>query len=482
MIIKTALNAHAGNLHRHLTRLDDGNERIRLVEIRGCVADGAGESDQLRSALREMKATAAGSRCEKSLYHVSFAVPAQDAERMASDAHWLQCADRLEQEFGLQGHARSIVHHFKDGRWHQHVVWNRIDPQTGLAAHLSHERRRAIKVARELEHDLGLTPVSNERKPQRKEQRPPQQWEAEAGRRKKVDVDRLRDQIRAAWAGSDTGHAFTAAMDERGLLVAKGESRPYVAVDEDGNYYALGARVIPGATAPALRAKLADVDAALPTLDQAKAMQLERGRENRYRRKSGEGQGGDDQARGQASSEFVRDFAAEHVALKQRRDEEQTVLDQFQERQRLALAESHARDRARIAELRQVGLLAKLTGVARRQLAKAKAIEKQMTKEARQQQRSQAQAQAALAKRFEQEAKQLREQEKALKRTAAVPAPQRGAPVPAERPQTTDPSVMRAWERARQEELQRKREAERAAKLEQSKGRGRSRARDNKPD
>jgi hypothetical protein len=289
VIIKTALNAHAGNLHRHLTRRDDGNEKIRVVEVRGCVAD----EENLLAALREMKATAAGTRCEKSLYHASFAAPKGDMSRLQSDAAWLRCADRLEQEFGLENHARAVVHHFKDGRWHQHVVWNRIDPETGKAAHLSHERRRAIKVARELERELDLTPVSSRRPEHRKEQRPPLQWEHEAARRtKRVDDSaRARDQISASWGTTSSGAEFRDVLDAQNLILAKGDRRAFVICDEAGNYYALGARLLPGEKAKSIADRLSDVRDQLPTLDQARELQKERALEKEQRRgKSGEGE------------------------------------------------------------------------------------------------------------------------------------------------------------------------------------------------
>ena len=147
MIIKTALNPNAGNLFLHLTNRRDGNEDIRIAELRGFA------SGDLRGALREAAMQRYATQCDKVFYHVSFAVPEQDADKMTSE-RWAMCADRFERELGLEGHQRAVVKHFKDGRWHQHVVWNRINPETMKAAQLSHERREAIRVARALEDDF----------------------------------------------------------------------------------------------------------------------------------------------------------------------------------------------------------------------------------------------------------------------------------------------------------------------------------------
>ena len=404
MIIKTALNPNAGNLYRHLTRTDDGNEKVRLVEVRGCV------STDLLGSLREMKATAAGSRCEKSLYHVSFAAPLADANQLQSDEIWLRCADRLEQEFGLEGHARAVVHHFKDGRWHQHVVWNRIDPDTGLAAHLSHEHRRAIKVARELERELHLTPVSNERRPERAAQRPPQPWEMEAARRTKVDADQVRDQIRAAWQQSDTGHSFAAALADQGLLLAKGDVRPYVVLDSAGNFFAVSGRVLPGENARSIRDRLVDVHGALPTLEQGRAIQAEHDNGLRHRRggkggKGERGQGGKTGTRDQG-----RDFAAAHVALKRELEKERTALEKKQAKERAALGAAHARELAKL-DARKLSWLAKITGAAKRQRAKDEAARRQVIAEQEAQRTAHLRALQALQQTYNAKAAALRAEE-----------------------------------------------------------------------
>ncbi len=130
MIIKTALNPNAGNLFLHLTNRRDGNEDIRIAELRGFA------SGDLRGALREAAMQRYATHCDKVFYHVSFAVPEQDADKMTPE-RWATCADRFERELGLEGHQRAVVQHFKDGHWHQHVVWNRINPETMKAAQLS---------------------------------------------------------------------------------------------------------------------------------------------------------------------------------------------------------------------------------------------------------------------------------------------------------------------------------------------------------
>ena len=355
MIIKTALNGHAGKLYAHLTRVDDGNERIRLVDIRGCVAD-----DDLKGALREMKATAAGSVCSKSFYHVSFAATAGDQAHMTDDA-WLKCADAVEREFNLQGHARAVVQHFKDNRWHQHVVWNRIDPDTGRAAHLAHERRRAIKVARELEKELKLEIVSSDRPQHRKEQRPPLEWEKESARRTKVDAGDVRDKIAQTWSLTRNGAEFAGALDAAGLILARGDTRPFVVLDGAGNFFALGARLLPGEKSRSISAKLADVAHQLPTLAEAKALLLAREHVKRMKRGGGDKTG----LPGSVGDAIAERYRAEHVRLKKKQDDELKELD----KERRAELKRHPDAlNAFDAAKPRLGLLARITGRARRQL------------------------------------------------------------------------------------------------------------------
>ncbi len=356
MIIKTAVNGNAGKLLAHLTRTDDGNERIRLVDIRGCLAD------DLQGALREMKATAAGSRCSKSFYHVSFAATTDDQARLATDEPWLKCAEALEREFNLQGHARAIVHHFKDNRWHQHVVWNRIDPDTGLAAHLSHERRRAIKVARELEKELKLEQVSSDRPQHRKEQRPPLEWEKESARRTKVDAGIVRDKIAETWGLTRNGREFAGALEGAGLILAKGDTRPFVVLDDAGNFYALGARVLTGEKARSIAAKLADVAPQLPTLDEARALLLAREYAKRMRRGGGGTTGGP----GAVADPIAERYRAEHIKLKKQQADDLKALEK--ERRAEAKRQPGALDEFDALRPR-AGLLDKLTGRSKLKLA-----------------------------------------------------------------------------------------------------------------
>ena len=99
MIIKGRSRSGADELAAHLARVDT-NERMEVIEVRGTVAA------DVKGALREMIAVAAGTRCKSSLYHASVNVRAE--ERMDAD-QWRFAIDTLESKLGLIGQPRVVV-------------------------------------------------------------------------------------------------------------------------------------------------------------------------------------------------------------------------------------------------------------------------------------------------------------------------------------------------------------------------------------
>jgi hypothetical protein len=82
-----------------------------------------------------------------------------------------------------------------------------------------------------------------------------------------------KDQITALKQASDSPQAFMRALEEQGYLLAKGERRDFVLVDEAGEVYSLS-RQIHGMKAAELRAFMKGLDPAiLPTAEQAAQLQ-----------------------------------------------------------------------------------------------------------------------------------------------------------------------------------------------------------------
>jgi len=104
----------------------------------------------------------------------------------------------------------------------------------------------------------------------------PQLWEIRAAERSGIDPAWLKAEITELWTSADSGKAFVAAVEERGYVIAKGDSRDFCIVDGAGDAHSL-ARRLDGVRAAAVRERMADVDReALPTVAQARKAQQAR--------------------------------------------------------------------------------------------------------------------------------------------------------------------------------------------------------------
>src|ERR1700729_2964476 len=133
---------------KHLTN-EEKNERVEVVEMRGVVAETVAD------AFTEMRALAAGTKCENYFYQANIN---PRADEQLTPRQWAEAVDTLERNLGLAGQPRFVVEHEKDGRTHRHVVWSRVDleQQKAISDSLTavfHER-----TSRELETAFGLEP------------------------------------------------------------------------------------------------------------------------------------------------------------------------------------------------------------------------------------------------------------------------------------------------------------------------------------
>jgi hypothetical protein len=103
-----------------------------------------------------------------------------------------------------------------------------------------------------------LTIVRNERDPEQKT-RAAGRREFEQSRRLDTDLTVIRETIRDCWDRSDNGRAFEAALEEKALILARGDRRDFVIIDREGGIHALSKRIT-GATAAQTRTRMADVD------------------------------------------------------------------------------------------------------------------------------------------------------------------------------------------------------------------------------
>jgi hypothetical protein len=82
----------------------------------------------------------------------------------------------------------------------------------------------------------------------------------------------MKAEVSKIWEQSDGGKAFSAALDEHGYKLARGDRKEFVIVDGSGVVHGISRRT--GASAAEVRAKLSDLNPAeTPSVQHAKEMQ-----------------------------------------------------------------------------------------------------------------------------------------------------------------------------------------------------------------
>lgn len=258
MILKGSQRAGAKQLAVHLLRTDE-NEHVEIHDIRGFAAD------DLTGALREAYAVSRGTKCKQFLFSLSLSPP--ETGSVPIDAFEAAIGE-IEAKLGLVGQPRAVVFHEKQGRRHAHCVWSRIDPETMTAINLPHFKLKLRDVSRQLyiEHGWrmphGLV-ASAERDPRNFTRA---EWQQ--AKRAKQDPRELKAIFQDCWAISDSRKALEQALASRGLYLARGDRRSFVAVDFRGEIYALAKWV--GIRSKDVRAKLGTGDD-LPSLPQVQS-------------------------------------------------------------------------------------------------------------------------------------------------------------------------------------------------------------------
>lgn len=246
MVINGHSRSNGTFFSKHLMKSED-NERVEVKEIRGLMAQ------DVKEAFLEMRMIAAGTGAKNYFYHVNIN-PREDEQLTAEQ--WQLAVDTLEAKLGLTDHARFQVEHEKDGRTHRHIVWSRIDPDTMTATSDSFTYPIHTQTARELEQMFDLAPVVMPPPPERDRFK---DWETFRAQESGIDPKEMKAEITALWQQSDSGGAFSAALQEKGYLLARGDRRDFVLIDPTGDIHSL-ARRIDGAKAADIRVKMGDLD------------------------------------------------------------------------------------------------------------------------------------------------------------------------------------------------------------------------------
>ena len=247
MILVGNQRGGAKDLALHLMK--DENEHVDVHELRGFAAQS------LMGALNEAYAVSRGTRCTQFLYSLSLNPP-QEAEVATED--FLAAIERAEKRLGLSGQPRAIVIHEKEGRRHAHAVWSRIDTKAMKAVQMSFDHDRLKIISRELFIEHGWTMPEGLTKSERRDPRNFTLSEWQQAKRAGKDAREIKTAFQDAWAISDSKTAFVHALEERGYRIARGDRRGFVAVDYQGEVYAIPRWA--GLKTKEVRARLGDED------------------------------------------------------------------------------------------------------------------------------------------------------------------------------------------------------------------------------
>ncbi|MCR9089204.1 MAG: relaxase/mobilization nuclease domain-containing protein [Rhodobacteraceae bacterium] len=258
MILVGSQRGSGLKLASHLTN-DRDNDHVELYALRGFT------SETLRGALQESEAIAKGTQCKQPFFSLSLNPP--EIER-ASIADFEAAIDEAEARLGLKDQPRAIIFHEKNGRRHAHAVWSRIDVREMKAINLPFFKSRLKDLSKDLflEHNWrlpkGLRDHGN---------RDPRNFtlaEWQQAKRAGKDARAIKRVFQEAWQYSDSAAGFARALEEKGYILARGDRRGFVALDLQGEVYAVPKWA--GLKTRQVRERLGDPKA-LPSVAEAKA-------------------------------------------------------------------------------------------------------------------------------------------------------------------------------------------------------------------
>lgn len=262
MILKGSCRTNGSDLATHLMNGYD-NERAELCEVRGTIAD------DLHGAFAEIELIASGTRAQKPLFSLSI-----NPHEALTREQYFEAIDAIESRLGFAGQPRAVVFHEKEGREHCHVVWSRIDAESMKAIPDSFYKARlcdmAVVLAEKFGHELpeGLKQWRDKNR-ELGDKLEPSLAETANAKKTSISPEQRRDDITASYVRADSAVAFVNALEDKGYVLAKGDSRAFVIVDQFGDVHSL-TRYVKGVRAKEIRARLADLDmASLPNVAQA---------------------------------------------------------------------------------------------------------------------------------------------------------------------------------------------------------------------
>lgn len=199
-----------------------------------CMSECA--ASDLGGALREAFAISRGTRCTQYLFSLSLSPPSQEKVPVSV---FEDAIEQIEHRMGLSGQPRAIVFHEKNGRRHARCVWSRIRPAELTAINLPHFKLKLKDMSRQLYIENGW------KMPQglvATEERNPLNYSREGWQQAKRigrNPETIKKVFQDCWAISDSMRAFRQTLEARGYYLAQGDRRGFVALDHQGEVYAV---------------------------------------------------------------------------------------------------------------------------------------------------------------------------------------------------------------------------------------------------
>lgn len=234
MILKGSQRSGGKQLGLHLLKTEE-NEHVEIHEVSGFV------SDTVMGAMNEAYAASRGTRCKQYLFSLSLSPPAHESVRI--EVFEKALAD-VEERLGLAGQPRIVVFHEKEGRRHCHAVWSRIDAETMKAKELPHFGLKLKSLAKQIFLENGWNMPRGYESARLRDPRSFSIDEWQKAKRADIDPREMKAAVNDCWKRADSAKAFAAALEERGLFLARGDRRAFVVTTLDGDVFAIS-RMIP---------------------------------------------------------------------------------------------------------------------------------------------------------------------------------------------------------------------------------------------
>ena len=258
MIFKASKRSGGRQLGSHLLKTEE-NEHVEIHEVSGFI------SDTVMGAMNEAYAAARGTKCKQYLFSMSLSPPAHESVRVEV---FEKVIGDIEERLGLTGQPRVIVFHEKEGRRHCHAVWSRINAETMTAIDMPFFKNKLQALAKDIYLENGWAMPKGFESPKLRDPRNFTLDEWQQAKRAGIDPRELKSAVQDCWKRADSVGAFASALEERGLFLARGDRRGFVAITIDGDVFAIS-RMIDG-KAKDVAARLGD-PARLPSVDDARA-------------------------------------------------------------------------------------------------------------------------------------------------------------------------------------------------------------------